>query len=64
MNARDYLEQEINFGGVFVVLGTAINALRADGFEQILIDRWVQGALHTKRIREKNEMDPQISNNQ
>ena len=48
----DYLKQTINFGGEVMSLGRAIKIMQDEGHAQVLIDRWVQGALLSKRLQD------------
>lgn len=49
MSAAAALGQPVNFGGIMVPLAFAIDTMRAEGHDERLIDRWVQGALLARR---------------
>jgi len=54
--AKDYLNQLVTFDGEERKLGEAIKILNTITTNQRLIDRYVQGLLQAKRIRQRTEV--------
>lgn len=41
------LKQLVNFGGQWITVAEARRIMQAEGLSQVLIDRWLQGAMTT-----------------
>jgi hypothetical protein len=48
--ASEYLDTVISYGGSPISVGALMAKMQADGRDQYLIDRYIQGALLAKRV--------------